>query len=98
MNGIPFDPNPPLYPSGIRLGTPGTTSRGMKEKEMKVIARVMNETINEVAKTKERMKIDMEQEKKRSIRQQILAETKSLGKLQKEILTLCKRFPIKKVY
>lgn len=98
MNGIPFDPNPPLYPSGIRLGTPGTTSRGMKEKEMKTIARVMNETINEVAKTKERMKIDMEQEKKRSVRQQILAETKSLGKLQKEILTLCKRFPIKKVY
>jgi glycine hydroxymethyltransferase len=37
-NGVPFDPNPPFYPSGIRLGTPGITSRGMKAKEMKIIA------------------------------------------------------------
>jgi len=34
-NAVPYDPNPPFYPSGIRLGTPGITSRGMKEKEMK---------------------------------------------------------------
>ena len=33
-NSVPFDPNPPFYPSGLRIGTPGTTSRGMKEKEM----------------------------------------------------------------
>jgi glycine hydroxymethyltransferase len=37
-NGVPFDPNPPFYPSGIRLGTPGITSRGMKEKDMRKIA------------------------------------------------------------
>lgn len=44
-NGVPFDPMPPFYPSGIRLGTPAITTRGMKEKEMINVAVWINEVI-----------------------------------------------------
>ena len=37
-NGIPFDSNPPLNPSGIRLGSPAVTTRGFREPEMREVA------------------------------------------------------------
>jgi len=48
-NSIPFDPAGPFKPSGLRLGTPAITTRGMKEKEMKMIAGWMNEVISNPA-------------------------------------------------
>ncbi len=46
-NSIPFDPNPPFKPSGLRLGTPAITTRGMKEKEMRKIAFWVSEVISD---------------------------------------------------
>jgi glycine hydroxymethyltransferase len=42
---IPYDKRPPMNPSGIRVGTPAATTRGMKESEMKIIAEVFKEAI-----------------------------------------------------
>ncbi|HEY5923340.1 MAG TPA: serine hydroxymethyltransferase, partial [Kofleriaceae bacterium] len=45
-NSVPFDPRKPFDPSGIRIGTPAVTSRGMKEAEMKQIASWMNQVVS----------------------------------------------------
>lgn len=45
-NTIPFDPRSPFDPSGIRLGTPALTSRGMKKTEMAQIAQWINQAIS----------------------------------------------------
>jgi glycine hydroxymethyltransferase len=47
-NAIPFDVNPPAVASGIRVGTPAVTTRGMKEPEMRKIARWIAEVLNNV--------------------------------------------------
>jgi glycine hydroxymethyltransferase len=44
-NAIPFDTNPPMKPSGIRIGTPALTTRGMKEGEMRQVGRWISEAL-----------------------------------------------------
>ncbi|HAI74113.1 MAG TPA: serine hydroxymethyltransferase [Candidatus Moranbacteria bacterium] len=49
---IPNDPNPPMNPSGIRIGTPAATTRNMKEKEMRKIAKLIDEAFRNKADKK----------------------------------------------
>jgi glycine hydroxymethyltransferase len=51
-NGIPFDTRGPMVTSGIRIGTPALTTRGMKEEEMRRVARLIAETLGNKEKKK----------------------------------------------
>jgi glycine hydroxymethyltransferase len=46
-NAIPFDTNPPMKPSGVRIGTPALTTRGMKESEMRQVGRWISEALHQ---------------------------------------------------
>jgi glycine hydroxymethyltransferase len=48
-NAIPFDTNPPMKPSGVRIGTPALTTRGMKEGEMRQVGRWISEALQQRA-------------------------------------------------
>ncbi len=92
-NTIPGEPLSPFYPSGVRLGTPALTTRGMKPKEMKKIAKWMKRVINEVK--------EFRLPNKKEDRPKYLAafrlscrNNKELKKIRKEIKAFAIRFPI----
>jgi glycine hydroxymethyltransferase len=47
-NAIPFDQNPPLNPSGVRLGSPAVTTRGFRETEMREVGALIAEVLNNI--------------------------------------------------
>ena len=94
-NTIPKDPSSPFYPSGVRLGTPFVTVRGMKEKEMKKIAdwiwRVMEEIKNfEFPSDKRKIKPTLIKFRK------FVAGNNNLKKIKGEVKKLCGKFPLYK--
>jgi glycine hydroxymethyltransferase len=56
-NTIPFDTNKPFIASGIRLGTPALTTRGMGEEEMRHVARLIAEVLAEPESEEVRLKV-----------------------------------------
>jgi len=92
-DGVPNDTNPPFYPSGIRLGTPAITTRGMKEAEMVKVAKWINEAINEAQK----YQLPSSKEERREFMQKFKIEifkNKQLLQIAKEVKTLCQNYRI----
>jgi len=56
-NTVPFDPKSPFVTSGVRLGTPAVTSRGMIEEDMMVIAEIIYLTLNDFKANEEKAKL-----------------------------------------
>jgi glycine hydroxymethyltransferase len=98
-NAVPFDPNPPFYPSGIRLGTPGVTSRGMKKDEMKRIGECIDETVEALRAAKQTLGLGLDEEKSAENRARIIAQAgPKIKRIKVQIDTLCKRYPLKPTY
>ena len=74
-NAIPFDTESPMVTSGIRLGTPASTTRGFGEKEFVLIGQLISKILTELAKNREN-------------------NFKAENEVQKEVIDLCKSFPI----
>ncbi|MFA5763502.1 MAG: serine hydroxymethyltransferase [archaeon] len=92
-NTIPKEPFSPFYPSGIRLGTPSLTTRGMKENEMLQIANIISEIIKLVAV--QEMSDDKEERMQKIKEFNLwLKENTRIKELREEVKTLATSFPI----
>jgi glycine hydroxymethyltransferase len=94
-NTIPNEPASPFYPSGIRIGTPAVTSRGMKEEQMKIIAGLMADVIKEV----KHYSIPDEKEKRQEYMKRFYKEIKPnkvIKQTREKVLELCNAFPLYK--
>ncbi len=92
-NAVPNDPMPPFYPSGIRLGTPALTTRGMKEKDMVRVASWINNVIEEIRGD------ELPQEKESRIYfwkdfKKRVRENKKLLEINEEIKKFTLKFPV----
>lgn len=92
-NTIPNEPSSPFYPSGIRLGTPAITTRGMKEDEIIKIGKIIAEVVKRYAV---RSLPEGKDERNRCISdfEKEIAADKRLGELKVSVLNICGRFPL----
>ncbi|MFH1833346.1 MAG: serine hydroxymethyltransferase [Candidatus Levyibacteriota bacterium] len=92
-NAVPNDPMPPFYPSGIRLGTPAITTRGMKEREMVKIAKWINEICQEVGNSQIPQNKEERGQFWKEFRTNVI-KNKKLILINKEVKSLCSKFPV----
>jgi len=92
-NTIPGESASPFYPSGIRLGTPALTTRGMKEKDMVKIAGWIKRALEEIRG----LDLPKEQEKRKDFLKEvkaILHKNKNLKQIKEEIEKFAGKFPV----
>ena len=92
-NTVPHDTNPPMFPSGVRLGTPILTTRGMKEKEMKQVGQWIAEVVQEV----QHYRLPAAKAERARFMTTVKAElmrNQKLVKIGKAVTALCKQFPV----
>ncbi len=92
-NTIPADPSSPFYPSGVRLGTPAITTRGMKEHEMQIIAGWIAEVIHEI----KQYNLPEDKTKIKTYLEQFRTEIKTNAtvlRIRNEVIALSKEFPL----
>jgi glycine hydroxymethyltransferase len=92
-NSIPGDTFPPYYPSGIRLGTPAITSRGMKEKEMTIIANWISKIIKEFV-VFEMPEDKIKRQEKIKEFNEFIKDNQFLKNIKKEVSDFALQFPI----
>jgi len=92
-NTIPGDTASPYYPSGLRLGTPAVTTRGMREPEMRQIARWIVEIINHIKPyklpTDKTKRLEFMTQLKKRMDTDLLLRT-----IAKKVITMAKSYPI----
>ncbi len=92
-NTIPKEPSSPFYPSGIRIGTPAITTRGMKEKEMEEIAQIIAEVIMQVKDCKLPTDTEGKKEYIKKFRKR-LRNNLVIKEARKKTAELCAKFPL----
>lgn len=92
-NTIPNDPSTPFFPSGVRLGTPTLTTRGMKEKDMKKVALWITQVVEIIKDYRLPSKKEDRKPYLDKFRKKMRAH-KDIKKIKSEIKTFASRFPI----
>ena len=92
-NTVPDEPHSPFYPSGVRIGTPAVTTRGMQEKEMEQIAA----WIAEIESLTKKFSLPSDKLERRQLVKEVkqwAAQQARLKEIREEVGELCRQFPV----